>query len=132
MRLLLGGLFLLSVLLLAFGLRLQREGREALAASDAAFHQGDLKEAVRAARKAGLAFVPGSPTVRAARERLLAIARGAEASGDDRLARRAWDALRTVELRTDYPGRPASEAAALAEEGLRRVDARLSRAAPAR
>lgn len=112
----------LAVVLVLFALREIERGRDSLLASDAAFHRNDLPLAIREARSAGLAFVPGAEHVRRAEERLEAIARGAEAEGKVELARSAWDALRLVAAETDYPGRGDSEAGLRAEEALERLD----------
>lgn len=92
--------------------------------SDAAFHRGDLVEAIAEARTAALYYVPGARHVHEAEGRLEAIARGAEAEGNWKLARRAWDALRLIAQQTHYPGRPASEAGQRAQKALKRLDAR--------
>lgn len=113
--------FLLVIVI--FGWRERQRGVAHLERSDSAFHQNDLLTALREARAAGLAYVPGSGHVRAAEERLEAIARGAEAEGRFDLARRAWDALRVVTEATEYPGRAASPAGQRAREALKRLDA---------
>lgn len=116
--------------ILVLTLRLEREGKEHMARSDRAFHRGELSLAVLEAKSALLAFVPGAAHVGRAEDRLVAIARGAEAEGRLELARTAWDALRVGEERTSYPGKGVSERAVLAHEGLRRIDQKLEGRAP--
>lgn len=89
--------------------------------SDQAFHDGDLRAAIFHARKAALSFIPGADHVQQAYERLEAIGRGAEAQGDEELARIAWEALRVAVLQTNYPGRPSTAAYERAEESLERL-----------
>jgi hypothetical protein len=98
-------------------------GQAALARSDQLFHSGDLLGALHAARDAALFYVPGAPHVDAARERLEAIARGAEAEANLGLARRAWESLRQVDEETAYPGRPPTASGERARAALRRLDA---------
>jgi hypothetical protein len=117
-----------SLALLAFvalavvsGVSLTVRGEGEMEKSDTAFHEGDLRGAIFHARKAALAFVPGAEHVGLAHARLEAIGRGAEAKGDEELARVAWDALRVVAEQTDYPGRPDSTAHKKATESLKRL-----------
>lgn len=118
------GLVSFVVLVVVAGVSLTLRGREAMAASDIAFHQGKNHDAVVQARKAALCYVPGSAHVRAAHDRLEAIARGAEAEGEVDLARFAWSTLRLVHLQTHYPGRLAPEGLAKAEAGIERLKER--------
>jgi hypothetical protein len=92
------GLLVLVVALVAMTLRAVREGESALAASDAAFHRGDLGNATLEARRAALAYAPGAPHTRLAMLRLRAIAVGSEAAGDQEAARLAWGAIRAAAL----------------------------------
>jgi hypothetical protein len=108
-----------------FTQRLIREGHAAILRSDACFHGGDIPCAIREARSARMAFVPGAPHYERAMERLVSLARGSEAEGQFAVARLAWSALRDSEVRTDYPGRGPVPALELAEQGLRRVDREL-------
>jgi hypothetical protein len=99
-----------------------RRGEAALVESDAAFNRGDVESAAVHARRAATAYVPGARHVTLAYERLHAIARGAEATGDPQVARLAWGHVRAAVLQTDYPGN--------ASEPLRRqADASLARLA---
>ena len=108
-------------LVVVSGIALTARGSDEMGKSDAAFHDGDLRGAIFHARKAALAFVPGAEHVKLAHGRLEAIGRGAEAQGDEALARIAWDALRVVVEQTDYPGRPPVRAHAIAAESLKRL-----------
>lgn len=118
------------LLLIVSGLALTRRGVDEMQSSDAAFHSGDLSASLLHARAAALSYVPGSDHVRAAHERIEAIARGSEAQGNLLLSRRAWETLRVVLEQTDYPGRPKDERLHLAERSLQRVDAALRRSSP--
>lgn len=104
-----------------FSFVLVRRGGERMDESDQAFHRGDLRASLYRARDAGLLFVPGASHVRAAEERLRAIAVGAEAEADFELAWLAWDALRLVDEETTYLGRGDTEAGRQAREGLERL-----------
>lgn len=109
------------VLLIVAGVTLTGRGRSAMKQSDLAFHQGEKRKAVVAAREAALAYVPGAPHVARAHARIEAVARGAETEGDLALARFSWDTLRAVHLETDYPGRVAPPGLARARAGLERL-----------
>lgn len=122
---------LLSFVLLiaASGVALTRRGVQEMQSSDLAFHGGDLTRSLLHARAAALSYVPGSDHVRAAYDRIEAIARGSESQGDLLLSRRAWETLRVALEQTDYPGRPISVRMQQAERSLRRVDSALHRGA---
>ncbi len=124
------GLLLLLVFQAAITARLVLEGERALAASDRAFDQGDVRTATLQARAAAIAYVPGAPHVDAAYERLIAIATGAEATGDRELAAAAWRAVRAAgnETRHLWVGRAAE--VARANQNLARLEA-LTTEAPA-
>lgn len=116
----LGGLAC-AVGLLSLGLALHFRGTAAMERSDAAFHSGDLRASVEWAQTAALAYLPGAQHVRAAEERLEAVARGAESASDIELARRAWDSLRLVDEQTKYPGRGESRSGDTARRALVRI-----------
>lgn len=82
--------------------RITADGEAALAASEFAFDQGDVREATLHARTAAIHYVPGAPHVQAAHERLIAIAIGAEAAGDPAAAIAAWGAVRAAGLETRH------------------------------
>jgi hypothetical protein len=68
--------------------------------SDRSFHGGDLVASLAHARRAAALYVPGAPHVKAARDRLIAIAQGSESTGRTDIARRAWGAVRSCALET--------------------------------
>jgi hypothetical protein len=121
------GLLVLALGLFLFIFRLQQRGQTAIHESDLAFHRGDLREAVRKAEVAFLAYVPGSEHVSAAEERLVAVARGAEAEKNFALARSAWEALRVAYGRTRYPGRPTPRYWEESDRAVERLDSSLER-----
>lgn len=93
----------LSATVLVLGVltaRMVVEGEAAMRASDAAFKQGNARDAARAARQAALLYAPGAPHVARAYARLCAVATGAEAAGDADLAEAAWRDVRGVALET--------------------------------
>jgi hypothetical protein len=100
--------------------REMRLGARACAAMDAA---GDAATAIARARDAAEAVVPGSPYPRRGYERLEAVARDAEAHGDEPTAITAWGAMRTAADATAGPLVATSAWRALADEGLLRVGA---------
>ncbi len=105
------GLVLLGIAVLV--VRMVRDADRAMTASDRAFDQGDLREALVHARRAGLLYAPGLGHVARSRERLEAIATGAEATGHHRVAVAAREAIRAVETETGvWVGRSASSAGA--------------------
>ncbi|HEY3237718.1 MAG TPA: hypothetical protein VGJ84_23560 [Polyangiaceae bacterium] len=99
------GLVLVTLTLGVLIARVVVDGQEQLRLSDAAFNRGDLRAALSHARGAAVAYVPGAVHVRVAFERLLAIARGAEASKDFAVAQAAWRAVRgaVLESRSLWP-----------------------------
>ena len=121
------GIALLVALLVAVAtVRQVREGARAMEESDAALAAGDLPRAVAGARAAAEARVPGSPYPPRAYDRLAALARDAEARGDERVAILAWAAMRAAALETSGLGTgDATERwRAAASEGIARVGAR--------
>lgn len=80
--------------LAVMSLRTMVAGRAALAASERAFDQGELRESVRLAGRAATLAVPGADHVELAYRRLVIIARGAEAAGRPHLAAFAWNTVR--------------------------------------
>jgi hypothetical protein len=116
---------LLSVLLFAaLTARVVADGEAALAKSDTAFDQGDLRDAILYARRAAVLYVPGAPHVSASYARLRAIALGAEATKDFEIARQAWGATRAAALETTHFVTPR-------ELDLERANASLARLAGA-
>jgi hypothetical protein len=102
-----------AALLLCVGvatLRAVLDGERELRASDAAFDANDLQGAIEHARRAASAYAPGAPHVERSYERLLAIARGAEATGQGAVAMQAYQAERAAVLESasffrPFPGR---------------------------
>lgn len=76
------------------------EGRRALAESDAAAARQDWPEAIMAARAAAEARCPASCSSELGYARLYAIAKDAEARGDDATSFAAWRAVRSAALGT--------------------------------
>ncbi|MBK7586661.1 MAG: hypothetical protein IPI67_41555 [Myxococcales bacterium] len=70
--------------------------------SDAAFNRADLPTATLHARAAAVLYAPGAPHVQRAYDRLIAIATGAEAAGQRRIAESAWRAVRGAALETRH------------------------------
>jgi hypothetical protein len=91
----------LAALLLFLGIATARavlDGERELRASDAAFDANDLPGAIEHARRAASSYAPGAPHVEPSYERLLAIARGAEAAGLSPIAMQAYQAERAAVL----------------------------------
>jgi hypothetical protein len=79
-------------------LRAHLDGEREIAASDAAFDANDLRGAIEHARRAASSYVPGAPHVEQGYARLLAVARGAEATGRPDVAMLAYQAQRAAVL----------------------------------
>ena len=95
-------LFLLVVILAVFSARVISEGESELSSSDAAFDRGDLEQALDHARRSATLYAPGAPHVTRAYERLEALALGAEAAGKAKVARSAWQAVRSAALESRH------------------------------
>lgn len=99
-------------------------GEAALERAEAAFDRGELREAIREARRSASLVAPGAAHVERAFARLLVVARGAEAAGDLDSARLAWEAVRAAALE----GKPAfgapSDHLERANQNLARLGAR--------
>lgn len=114
----------LTVVLLVLGTMTYRavsDGAEALSASDAAFHRGDLANAVLYARRSAVAYAPGAPHTRAALARLRAVAVGSEGAGDIPSARLAWGAIRGAALETRHLSTPYAAELEEANRALARL-----------
>ena len=113
--------------LLLFGavatLRAVLDGERELRESDVAFDANDLHASIQHARRAASAYAPGAPHVRHGYERLLAIARGAEATGQPDVAVLAWQAQRAAVLETASLLRPFPERLEEANRNLARLEA---------
>jgi hypothetical protein len=113
---------LLGVLTLAaLTARIVADGEAALAKSDAAFDEGDLRDAILYARRAAVLYAPCAPHVSAAYARLRAIALGAEATKDFDIARQAWGATRAAALETKHFSTPRAVDLARANAALSRL-----------
>lgn len=117
------GLTFVVLALAAMTFRVVRDGEAALAESDAAFHQGDLANAVIHARRAAIAYAPGAPHTRAALARLRAVAVGSEGVGDVGSARLAWGAIRAAAVETRSLTEPYAAERAEADRALARLSA---------
>jgi len=97
-------LFGLGVVAVAAALtaRVVLEGQAELAKSDAAFDQGELRPALDHARRSATLYAPGAPHVERAYERMIAIAHGAEAAGEAKIAFLAWQAVRSAALESRH------------------------------
>ena len=102
--------------------RAVERGEAAVLASDRAFDQGKLHEAAHYARQAAVYYAPGAPHLRAAYERLRAVAVGAEAAGDRDTARFAWNAMRSAVLETRHVRVAFPEELAAANRALARLE----------
>lgn len=118
------GALSLLVLLLAFAVLTAHavsRGEQAMRESDRAFHRGQVREAAEHARRAAIQYAPGAPHVRAAYERLKAVAVGAEVAGEPELARFAWRAMRSAALETQHWRRVHERELAEANQALARM-----------
>jgi hypothetical protein len=104
-------------------LRAVLDGEREIAASDAAFDANDLHGAIAHARRAASAYAPGAPHVERGYQRLLAVARGAEATGRPELAMLAWQAVRAAVLESASLWHPFSERLEEANRNLSRLSA---------
>lgn len=114
-----------ALVLLVFAGKTWLAGSAALADAERAFDRGELRESVRQARRAASLYVPFAPHVEAAYDRLLIIARGAEAQRQLRLAAFAWGAMRSAAIESDSPLLGARPQLELADRNLARIAARL-------
>src|SRR6188768_2257036 len=116
----------ICVLLLLAGvatLRAVLDGEREIAASDAAFDANDLHATIQHARRAASAYAPGASHVERGYQRLLAVARGAEATGRPELAMLAWQAERAAVLESASLWHPFSERLEEANRNLARLSA---------
>lgn len=114
----------LTVVVVALGAmtyRVVSDGNAALEESDAAFHRGDLPNAVLYARRAAIAYAPGAPHTRAALARLRSVAVGSEAIGDTQSARLAWGAIRSAAVETRHVTLPYARELEEANRALARL-----------
>jgi hypothetical protein len=114
------------VVVLFFGvatLRAVLDGEREIAASDVAFDANDLHATIQHARRAASAYAPGAPHVERGYRRLLAVARGAEATGRPEIAMLAWQAERAAVLESASFWHPFSERLEEANRNLARLSA---------
>jgi hypothetical protein len=109
-----------AVALAVVVVRVAVDAHAALRAGEAAQARGDGREAVRQYLDAARLYLPGSPTVRAALDRLDGMAAAAEQRGDLASARAALEAIRAALLGTRSFYTPFAER-------LPGVEARLAR-----
>lgn len=118
-------LFLFFAVLVAgaFTARVIMEGESELAASDAAFDAGKLDSALDHARRSATLYAPGAPHVERAYERLEALAIGAEAAGQAKVAFLAWQAMRSAALESRHVWLPRAAELSRANQNLARLEA---------
>jgi len=109
--------------LVAASVRLVGEGRAALAASDAAFAQGDVTAAVVHARSAARAYVPFATHTEQGWLKLREIAQKSERRGDTEAALFAWRALLSAATGTRPFSTVTDQARADAEASVARLSA---------
>lgn len=115
----------LLTVLVAASVRLVGEGRSELAASDAAWKNGDALGAAVHARSAARAYVPGAAHVDGGYERLRQIAESSEQRGDVESALFAWRAILSAESAARPFSSPSTETHAAAEASIARLSAAL-------
>ncbi|MBI3203642.1 MAG: hypothetical protein HYZ29_19040 [Myxococcales bacterium] len=96
------GLLLIVLGVAGLTARAVREGERQMRESDQAFHRADLPGALLHARAAAVMYAPGAPHVRRGYERMIAIAVGAEAAGQRRVAEAGWRSVRGAALETRH------------------------------
>lgn len=120
-RIALGSFFAVSIAA-AFTARVVVEGESELSASDAAFDQGDLDASLDHARRSATLYAPGAPHVERAYERLGALATGAEAAGQSKIAFLAWQAMRSAALESRHVWLPRAAELERANRNLARLE----------
>jgi len=111
-------------------LRAVLDGEREIAASDAAFDANDLHGAIQHARRAASAYAPRAAHVERGYARLLAVARGAEATGQPGVAMLAWQAERAAALESASLWQPFPERLEEANRNLARLSALKAGAEP--
>ncbi|MEI9939784.1 MAG: hypothetical protein WDO69_21395 [Pseudomonadota bacterium] len=106
-----------------FSARVILEGESELSASDAAFDRGELGSALDHARRAATLYAPGAPHVERAYERMNALALGAEAAGQVKIAFLAWQAMRSAALESRHVWLPRRAELERANQNLARLEA---------
>ena len=118
-------LFAFSTVLIGavFSTRVILEGESELSASDAAFDRGELSSALDHARRSATLYAPGAPHVERAYERMTALALGAEAAGQPKIAFLSWQAIRSAALESRHVFLPRQAELERANENLARLEA---------
>ena len=115
--------FSIVLIFAVFSARVILEGESELAASDAAFDRGELSAALDHARRGATLYAPGAPHVDRAYERMNALALGAEAVGEPKLAFLAWQAMRGAALESRHVFLPRKAELERANQNLARLEA---------
>ncbi|MES1176849.1 MAG: hypothetical protein ABUL62_21175 [Myxococcales bacterium] len=115
--------FMVVLACAAFSARVILEGESELSASDAAFDRGELEPALDHARRSATLYAPGAAHVERAYARLNAIALGAEASGQAKVAFLAWQAMRSAALESRHVLVPHEAELTRANQNLARLEA---------
>jgi hypothetical protein len=115
--------FMIVLGLAVFSARVILEGESELSASDAAFDRGELGPSLDHARRSATLYAPGAPHVERAYARLNAIAVGAEASGQPKVAFLAWQAMRSAALESRHVVLPHATELERANQNLARLEA---------
>jgi hypothetical protein len=114
--------FVVVAIAAALTARVVLEGESELSASNAAFDRGELGPALEHARRSATLYAPGAPHVGRAYERLIAIALGAEASGQPKVAFLAWQAVRSAALESRHVWLPRQSELDRANQNLSRLE----------
>jgi len=115
--------FLIVLTFAVFSARVILEGESELSASDAAFDRGELGSALDHARRGATLYAPGAPHVDRAYERMSALATGAEAAGQPKVAFLAWQAMRSAALESRHVFLPRQAELERANQNLARLEA---------
>jgi hypothetical protein len=115
--------FLVVLIGAALTARVILDGGSELAASNAAFDRGELVPSLEHARRSATLYAPGAPHVALAYERLIAIAIGAEAAGQPKVAFLAWQAVRSAALESRHLWLPRQSELERANQNLARLEA---------
>jgi len=115
--------FLIVLMFAVFSARVILEGESELSASDAAFDRGELGSALDHARRGATLYAPGAPHVDRAYERMNALAIGAEAAGQPKIAFLAWQAMRSAALESRHVFLPRQAELERANQNLARLEA---------
>ncbi len=115
--------FSLLLIFAVFSARVILEGESELSASDAAFDRGELMSALDHAWRGATLYAPGAPHVERGYERMTALALGAEAAGQPKIAFLAWQAIRSAALESRHVFLPRQAELQRANENLARLEA---------